>query len=309
MNTPTFYLTAPLAFAAPATDGTLPQQFSGIAYSGRTIHDWGAPVIIDLASTRVEPTLPLLNQHAPESVIGTIIQATNNGNTLTVTGTLFSDIDDTAASLARKAQRGAAYQMSVGLYDAKPDIVTASQTQTINGQTVTGPVTVLRQGTVREVSIVALGADRHTNAQFFAAGASRPTPTEETPMPDPDLASQLHELTAQVADLTVQLNAAHARAESAETALQTERTTARQFAVISLMAELGRPTDAAAIAPYLALSAESFAAVSADLKALAAKSTLPPSLFQAQATGDPAPTTPTTPAINITDIYTARRVA
>ncbi len=300
MNTTAFYLTAPLTFAAPATDGTLPQQFSGVAYSGAVITDWGTPIIIDLATTRVEPTVPLLHQHRAEQVIGAISQATNDGLTLTVAGDLFSDIDDTAASLARKAQRGATYQMSIGLYDAKPDTLTASQTHDLNGQPVRGPVTVLRHGTVREVSIVALGADRHTNAQFFAAGASRPFPTEDIPMPDPDLASQ-------VADLTAHLAAATARADAAETALNAERATARQFAVKTLFNALGRPLDDAAIAPYLTLSAEAFAAVSADLTALAAKPALPPSLFQAQATGDPAP--PPAPALNPTDIYAARRVA
>ena len=305
MNT-TLYLTAPLTFDATpnATDAAaLPRTFSGLAYSGGVIDEWGERVIIDLASTAFESDMPLLFQHRHEAVIGTITTTglTADGG-LTVTGELFTDIDDTAAKIAQKFQRGAKYQMSVGLYDARVErLEKPNQSATINGRQFTAPGVILRGGLIREVSIVALGADRHTNAQFFSAD-HRPPPREEPPMPDPNLDA----LQAQVTDLAAQLSAATDRAAAAEKALADERAAARTFAVKQLFADLGRePTDEA-IAPYVALSSEAFAVVSRDLLALKPK----PSehLFHEQATGEIAAPT-LAKQLSVADIYAQRRLS
>lgn len=303
------YLTAPLALDAPAAADQLPRAFSGLAYSGGIVDEWGERVIIDLDSTAFESGMPLLFQHRHEAMIGSITAAGREADGLRVSGELFSDIDDTAASVARKAQRGARYQMSVGLYEPRVErLDKPEQSVTVNGRVFTGPGFVLRDGRVREVSIVALGADRQTNAQFFSAGSPRPSTPEEPAMPDPnpDLQARVDALQAQVTDLSTQLQAATERATSAEKALADERTAARTFAVRQLFAELGREATDEAIKPYVALSAEAFDAVARDLRAM--KPRAGEHLFQEHATGE-AGATPPAKLLSASEIYAQRRIS
>jgi hypothetical protein len=62
--------------------------------------------------------------------------------------------------------------MSIGLYGYTEDQIGSQQSATVNGTTVTGPLTIMRNGRVRECSICVLGADRNTSASFFGHGAS-----------------------------------------------------------------------------------------------------------------------------------------
>lgn len=184
MDQAPFYLTAPLALAASSDPQAPPSRFSGIAYSGAVFSDWGERVVIDLASTQIEDAMPLLHEHQRKAVIGAVTAATNDGATLSVAGELFTDLDEEAAQIAAKAARGARYQMSIGLFDVRTEVVPPTVAPvTVNGQTLTGPLTVLRGGLVREVSIVTLGADRGTNAAFFSAGLRRTPPPRITPCP------------------------------------------------------------------------------------------------------------------------------
>lgn len=301
MNTP-LYIHAPIELAA-SPDAGLPRRFSGVAYSGARIDNWHHPVVIDLAATRVDPAIPLLYQHDHAAVIGAITEAANDGASLAVAGELFSDIDDQAASVAKKSARGARYQMSVGIFGARAEDLAPGAALAINGQSVTGPITILRGGTVREVSIVAIGADSHTNAAFFDLLGARPRPTPEAqPMPDaPDTAA----LEARIAELTAAAEAATARAEAAESALAAERQAIRLAAVRDLFAALGREFSETAAAPYLTMSSEVFAAVASDLKA--ARPAPPAHLFREQATGEPSPEPVV--KLNAADIYAARRIA
>ena len=288
------YLSAPLDLAAAAGD-TLPRLFSGVAYSGGLVSDWTTPIVIDLASTDAVDGMPLLYLHDQARDIGTVSVANNDGLSLTVSGDLFSDLDDHARTIAAKAGRGARYQMSVGLFGATAEEVKIGPVD-VNGRTLHAPITVLRRGTVREVSIVPLGADRHTSAAFLSA--LHP----EAPMPDPT-PDAIADLTAQVADLSAQLTAAMARADLAETALAAQHKTARLTAVLATFAQLGRPIDEAGTAAYLSLPEEAWSQVARDL--LASKPVAPAHLFSEQATGEPAGQA--APVINLSAIYAARR--
>jgi hypothetical protein len=309
MNQPALYLTAPLAFA-PAEADALPTRLTGVAYSGGPVSDWGGTVVVDLASTRVEPTLPLLHEHQREAVIGTVRQLANDGQALALDAELFSDLDPAAESIARKAQRGLHWQLSIGLFDAAAEEIRTGAVH-LNGQTFTAPVTVLRHGLVREVSVVALGADRATQADFFAALARPPSPPETRPMSDaasdaPDLTARIAALEAQVADLTTALDAAHAAQAAAEATAAEVQLAARQAAVQALFAELNRAYSDAAAAHYLSLPETAWTAIAADLRA--AKPSVPAHLFREQATGAPA-TQPPRPALDTTAIYAARRAS
>ena len=167
-------LKAPVALI-PATAGATPSRVEGTAYSGNIVPNLG--VVIDLSTTTVADRLPLLSEHDRQNIVGAITKATIEGGALNIEGRLFSDlVGSLAEKIGQLAQRGAPYQMSVGLYSFREDTIPSGQVATVNSRTVMGPATVLRNGVVREVSLVTLGADPHATARLFGQGV-KPPPT------------------------------------------------------------------------------------------------------------------------------------
>jgi hypothetical protein len=288
------FFTAPLALSAelPAEGApSLPGRFSGVAYSGGVVPGWEGSGVIDLSSTSIASDLPLLYQHNHGQYIG-LVQGANDGRELKVTGELFTDLDEQAKAIAAKARRGVKWQLSIGLFDAS--LEEHKGAVQVNGRSFQGPITVLKGGAVREISIVALGADRATHTEFFSVHH------QENPSMPPieHQDGELAELKAQAAALT-------ARAEAAEQALDAERRNARALALSALYAELGRPCPEAAKPHYLAMSAEAFAAFAAELRAVQPK--LGEHLFSEQAKGEPGK--PEESPLNIREIYAHRRAA
>lgn len=279
------HLTAPLLLTG---DGDLLRRFSGIAYSGGLIPSWNA--VVDIASTTLTTPMPLLADHGAQAPIG-VIRAATSGAALEVSGELFSDVDATAAAISAKARRGLPWQMSIGLYQAVAEEIPAGQRVTVNGREFAGPVVVLRRGTVREASVVALGADPKTQATFFSAGMAPSHPSPEhlmsTPAgPTPESTAAQAALAARITALESDNKALLARAEAAEKDLAAVRREARIVEVKALFSATGREFSEAAAAPYVALAAEAFKAIAADLAALAKAA--PEHLFREQATAPPA---------------------
>jgi hypothetical protein len=130
----------------------------------------GHNVIIDLDTTTVNAPMQALSEHNRDACVGVIDTATKT-NKLVVSGRLFSDIAGSQGEkIALLAQRGVPYQISVGLYHYAEEYIGRGQSVTVNGKTVEGPVTVLRNGRVRECSIVTLGADSDAKARLFGHG-------------------------------------------------------------------------------------------------------------------------------------------
>lgn len=274
----TLSLATTFSAADPASD--LPSKVRGVAYSGALVPDRG--IIIDLASTRVELPAPLLYGHDHDSTVGLIASANNSGRELQIEGDLYVDIDEQARSIAAKAARGHPWQLSVGLFDYVFEERPAGREYQINGQTFAGPLIVLSGGVVREVSVVALGADAATNAEFFSFIGTRTESMSTTQNADT------------IAALTAERDAAQARVAELEWQVATlsatvagMQQTARLSAVRALFSDLGREFSDAAAAPYVALSAESFDAIAADMRAT--RPTLPAHLTRpAAGNGDPA---------------------
>lgn len=190
----------------PATADGLPAKFSGTAYSGGFVPDYG--IVIDMASTTYKQKMPLLDSHVRSEIIGVIDQAATQDGRMIVGGQVFSDMAGTPAErIAKLAQRGVPFEMSVGLYAYTREFVPQGKQATVNGQVFNGPVNVLRNGQVREVSIVTLGADPRTESTFF-----------DLPSGDDPMTQTVEQLSAQVASLTAQLAAAKAEGAAEERA-------------------------------------------------------------------------------------------
>lgn len=273
MKRRTVFLASALEFAvaADADADALPSRFNGTAYTGDRVSKYGG-VVIDLATLKAGgQTLPLLHQHDGGSDVGLIEAVENSGAQLTVSGLLFSDVDPQAEALARKSKRGAKYQMSVGVFDTNEEFIPAGKTVSVNGRQFSGPLVVLRDGTLREVSICALGADANTRASFF--------------QPDPPHAMTEAEMQAAVEAANARATAAEAEATQLREAAASAARTARLTEVRALFEAVGKTFSDEAAAPYVDMSAAQFSATAADMRAL--RPTVPAHLFQRAAVGEP----------------------
>lgn len=218
-------LGAPLELK-PAADGGLPAKFAGRAYSGGFVP--GYEMVIDLSTTTYRSRMPLLNSHIKEDIVGVIDQASTDRHQMTVSGQLFSDMPGSSAErIAQLAQRGAPFEMSVGLYGFTREFVPAGKSVQVNGQTFNGPVNVLRNGQVREVSVVTLGADPRTDSKFF----------EQPSQGAPSMNLTAEQLAAQVAQLTAQVESNAAALQAAVAAATAEGATAERERIKSVQAQ------------------------------------------------------------------------
>lgn len=274
-----------LLFEASIQDGN---RFSGVAYSGGIIPRWGA-MVIDLDTTKVEPSMPVMLDHegAAASVAGVVESHTVDLTGLSVAGVLHTDVDEDAKAVVERARRGNRYQMSVGLYEYSEYFAREGERVSVNGRVFVGPLTVLKNGIIREVSITALGADRNTAVQFFSESA---TPTQ--PAGDPnvktaqELQNELDAANATITELRAAVAALEGRVTAAEAQSAAVRASARTAAVKALFAETGREFKEGAEKPYLAMADEDFDVVAGQMREGAKQTpTLPASLFSHTATG------------------------
>lgn len=262
------YLSAALT---PATnDCTNNRVFSGVAYTGAMIenHGWLSNVIIDIDTMTIAPDLKLLLEHDTTQVIGTATAVKQDGKVL-VTGLLLNAIDDDAQSVCQKAQAGINWQLSVGLYDYQQQDLIEGQSDVVNGLTVEYPATILRNAVLREVSVVALGADGATSFAIFS----------KFQQPQEDSRMEVKTLQDENTALKAQLEATNAELATLKTEFAAKQLEARTNEVKALFAAVGKEATEDAIKPYLGIDSASFAVVSADMQALKPK--VNPALFAA----------------------------
>lgn len=295
MDTKTqFFTFAPTIESDPTG---IPTGFSGVAYSGGIVPDYGwlGNVVIDLASVTIPDRMFALINHDEDQRAGHC-RVWLDANSIRVSGT-FSKITDAGKGTAAEFAEGAPWKLSIG-FNARLDSYSPSIDTQINGQTmkVDG---VFRNARVLEVSFVPADADPNTNVTAFA---SNPIQQKDITMSDL-LNQQISELTAKLAELSVKLAAETTRADTAETRLKEQHQAVRLHAVKALFEATGREYDDAKAQPYLGMDEATFSAVADDLKASRASS-IDPSLFSATAIkGKPAQETVT---LSATDIYALR---
>jgi hypothetical protein len=276
MQNPPLFLTGSASFTA--NGDALPKQFTGQLYSGAAVM---GNVYVDLESMELEAAIPVLFQHDQSKVVGTFSKLDKSPAALAVEGVLFTEFDADAQSIVKKSQSGMQWQMSMGVFDYTIEDVPAGKTLTVNTREVTGPAMVLRGAVLREGSIVALGADKHTSASFFSNRASAPISQKEgAPMPTQ----------AEFDELKTQLAQAEAKLAAQAQALAELEQSKREGEVKALFSDIGREFSAESAKVYMGLSADSFAALAADLRANHKPASLPSSLTQSTfaASGAPA---------------------
>jgi len=157
-----------LRIEAAADDPAETARVTGVAYSGgkMTLPGWRYPVVVDLAGLELPESVPLLTNH--ENRTGNrvgVVRATVKGNTLLIDGEILSSSGQ-AKGIVEQARSGADWQLSIGAEVHDSELVRGKRT--VNGQTRAGPFYHVKRATLREVSVVAVGADVGTRMKLAA---------------------------------------------------------------------------------------------------------------------------------------------
>lgn len=163
-----------------------PAKVSGVAYSGGAIRQgWNPdPVVVDLAGMTVPAKVPLLRNHNAwntDDRLGNVV-AKRTGRGIEIEGEIVSGTES-AREIVRQGKLGADWQLSIGAEISAAERV-LSGTRTVNGRSFQAPFVLATKTTLREVSVVAVGADRSTN--LHVAAAFTPTPNLHIKMEEKD---------------------------------------------------------------------------------------------------------------------------
>jgi len=179
--------------AAEAGDGmpSQPRKFAIEAYTGAAIRQgWSAePIVIDLAGMKYNQKIPIVMGHdyTMSSILGQATSVRAENGRLYVEGEILAE-SDLAKQVTALAEKGFAWQASVGADVMRHQKVAAGEQVTVNGQVFNGPIRIVKASKLREVSFVTLGADDATSARIAAeeaeellmAESANETPAEVT---------------------------------------------------------------------------------------------------------------------------------
>lgn len=207
---PHIYLLSDVNVAQDDGNADTPRQFSGVANSGKPFSHFGTPVIVDLADIQYHDKVPALIGHDRDKRAGFGVLSVEN-NQLIIKGTLLNN--EFGNEVADDADAGFPWQMSAHVMASSEETLSNGETATVNGQTVTAPITILRKCKIPEVSFTPTGVDSETSAVVLGDTGENHLPTlQDTTMTLEELQKAIAEekaltakLTAENADLKKQL--------------------------------------------------------------------------------------------------------
>lgn len=151
-----------------ASAGTRP-RVAGTAYTGggMRLPGWRHPVVVDLSGMEIPETVPLLTNHEnrTDARVG-MVRAKVTGGVLEIEGDIVSD-GEAASGIVAQCKAGADWQLSIGADVRESELVKADRE--VNGQTATAPFYLVSKSVLREVSVVAVGADQSTRMRVSAS--------------------------------------------------------------------------------------------------------------------------------------------
>lgn len=180
--------TAPLAIIARTTT---PVE-SGVKEFGRIVHDF--------AGMRMERSrLPVDYCHESSDVIGYANHVAIEGGALVASGALVPYAEnDKAAEVIYKAQQGVPYQASIYTgADIAVEKLPAGRSAVVNGEQVDGPVSIVREWTLRGIAVCPYGRDGNT-ASVVAFSQGESIAMNVTEIKPPEVEAQAVEAAAEV---------------------------------------------------------------------------------------------------------------
>lgn len=169
MNKCNFEIICGEEFKPAAGDGNLIEFTDAVAYSGGAIPQWwnDRPVVVDLAGMSIAPQIALMYDHEYEvdARIGEA-QVVNTGTELKASGKI---INSGMGAIIVEAGRKIPWQLSIGARNLAYREIQAEETVNVNGRELTGPLLVVTKSMLREISVVAIGADENTKMEIAAS--------------------------------------------------------------------------------------------------------------------------------------------
>ena len=142
----------------------------GVAYSGgkMRLFGWRHPVVVDLSALQIPESVPLLTDHENDTDcrIGLVsAQVTDAG--LEIAGEIVATGDE-ALNIVTQGKAGAPWQLSIGAEVEAAELVQEGK-RTVNGVEHEALFYHVTKATLREVSVVAVGADKATHMKVTAS--------------------------------------------------------------------------------------------------------------------------------------------
>lgn len=195
---PNIYLLSEVNVAdAPTGEQGLPRKFSGVANSGKPFSSGGELVIADLSDVNYKSNVPalLLHDRAQRAGFG---QLSVENHQLLVKGTLLDN--QYGQMVAQESDAGFPWQMSVHISAKSTQQLGQNETAVVNGQTVTGPMVVMKDCSVFEISFTPTGVDNETSAIALSDdGTTSSNPDKDITMTPEEIAA-LQKLAADQAE-------------------------------------------------------------------------------------------------------------
>ena len=143
-------------------------RVAGTAYSGGKMNlpGWRHPVVVDLSGMEIPESVPLLANHEnrTDARVG-MVRAKVDGGALLIEGEILSD-SEAANGIVAQGKAGADWQLSIGADVRGSELV--KEKADVNGMMQDGPFHCVRKSVLREVSVVAVGADPATRMRVSA---------------------------------------------------------------------------------------------------------------------------------------------
>ena len=152
-----------------AKDGGGKHKVAGLAYSGgkMRLFGWSRPVVVDLAGMTVPESVPLLADHENHTLgrVGVVDAKVEDGH-LAISGDIVAG-GELAEAIVAQGKAGADWQLSIGAEVEAAELVQEGR-RAVNGAEHEAPFYHVTKSTLREVSVVAVGADRSTHMTVTA---------------------------------------------------------------------------------------------------------------------------------------------
>ena len=158
-----------LEITAAKDGGDGKHKVAGLAYSGgkMRLFGWSKPVVVDLSGMTVPESVPLLANHVNHTLgrVG-VVSAKAEGGQLAISGEIVAG-GELAEAIVAQGKAGADWQLSIGAEVEAAELVQEGKRK-VNGVEHEAPFYHVTKSTLREVSVVAVGADRSTHMTVTA---------------------------------------------------------------------------------------------------------------------------------------------
>jgi hypothetical protein len=164
-----FRFAAPVRVEAGAADN--PRRLFIVGYTGGPMRVEGmGRIVVDLSGLELPNSIPVLADH--DATLKGVVGAgnpTTDGRQLLVSATLADT--PAAATVLSIIESGVELQASLGAEPLEHEPVEEEETVQVNGQTLTGPFSLITRAKLKEMTVLPLGADDKTSVSLAAKAA------------------------------------------------------------------------------------------------------------------------------------------